>query len=177
MQGCVPCRVLLFVVLSTSLVSGFNPFFIEDFGGTPLVGTRTFMQCDGRDMRLVLVGLRELGCSQAELVGDESVVDEGETPPEIVIERVISFAEEGSDLVVLRNIGGQTQDLTGWKLDDSERNKSSAYDFGRKDCVKFGNLAPSQKLELKPATEEEPCGFSFNINFRYHGVFKASPFC
>ena len=37
---------------------------------------------------------------------EEDSGEEGETPPNIVIERVVSFADEGSDVVVLRNMVG-----------------------------------------------------------------------
>lgn len=38
MQGCVPCCVLLVVLLGTSLVSGLNPFISQELGEGPAVG-------------------------------------------------------------------------------------------------------------------------------------------
>ncbi len=42
---------------------------------------------------------------------------QGKTPAKVVIDRVVAYpAPGGSPLVVLRNVGGQTANLTGWRL-------------------------------------------------------------
>ena len=42
---------------------------------------------------------------------------QGKTPAKVVIDRVVAYPAPGaSPLVVLRNVGGQTANLTGWRL-------------------------------------------------------------
>lgn len=92
---------------------------------------------------------------------------EGDTPPLIVIEKVVAFPDEGgSDVITLRNMGGQTQDLTGWKLADSDGDGEFAYELGDENCEDQGSIGPAQKLEIFPESEDNPCGFAFNVNFR-----------
>lgn len=98
------------------------------------------------------------------LVGEEELV-EGQTPPHVVIERVVSYPETGNtDVVELRNIGGQTAEMKGWSMADAEN--SEVYKFGEGDCADYESLAPAAKITLTPYTEENPCGFRFSIGFR-----------
>lgn len=104
-----------------------------------------------------------------ELITEEAPIREGSTAPDIIIERVISLAGDGendTDLVVLRNVGGQTADLTDWRLTDRDVNAADAYVFGQEGCEDQAILPPAIKVELRPRTEENPCGFDFSINFR-----------
>lgn len=99
---------------------------------------------------------------------------EGETPARVVIERVVSFpaAENDTDVVVLRNIGGKTQDLSGWTLTDSDASadstgESTVYEFGKGEgCEEYASIAPSQKITVTPKTEENECGFQFTVGIR-----------
>lgn len=106
----------------------------------------------------------------AEFGGEEVDTAEGETPPKIIIEKVIAYpandTTNSTDVVVLRNVGGQTQDLKGWRLVDSEGDGPNAFKFGQEGCEDFSSIAPSEKLEILPETEDQPCGFVFNVNFR-----------
>ncbi|GMH32937.1 hypothetical protein BSKO_00771 [Bryopsis sp. KO-2023] len=110
-------------------------------------------------------------CLQEELLVVDVPIIEGVTPPRIVVEKVAAWSGD-SDEIVLRNVGGQTQDLTGWKVTDSEDDHVYLFAQEAEGCEAFGSLAPSQKLELKQRADEEdadednPCGFSFAINFR-----------
>eukprot|EP00210_Caulerpa_lentillifera_P009448 g9009.t1 len=104
-----------------------------------------------------------------ELLTDDAPLREGSTPPNVIIERVISLPGEGeneTDLVVLRNVGGQTADLTDWRLTDRDVNSEDAYTFGNEGCEDQVTLSPAIKVELRPHTAENPCGFDFSINFR-----------
>lgn len=100
---------------------------------------------------------------------------EGTTPANVVIERVVSFpdADNDTDLVVIRNIGGQTQDLTGWTVTDADSTgdssgSSTIYDFGKVEgCEEYTTIAPTQKITLAPKTELNPCGFEFTVGIRY----------
>lgn len=82
-------------------------------------------------------------------------------------------AESDTDVVVLRNIGGQTLDLTGWTVTDSDAStdssgESTVYEFGEGEgCEDYASIAPSQKITLTPKTEENPCGFEFTVGIRY----------
>lgn len=104
-----------------------------------------------------------------ELITEEAPLREGSTPADVIIERVISLAGDGendTDLVVLRNVGGQTADLTDWRVTDRDVNSDDAYVFGQEGCEDQATLPPAIKVELRPRTEENPCGFDFSINFR-----------
>lgn len=90
---------------------------------------------------------------------------EGVTPAQVVIEEVVSYpGEEKKDLIVLRNIGGQTADMTGWQLSDTSG--VSPLIFGEGDCSKNTFLAPAAKLMLWHLNDENPCGLSFPVGFR-----------
>lgn len=95
---------------------------------------------------------------------------EGVTPGEVVIEEVVSYpGDEAKDTVVLRNIGGQTVDMTGWQLSDSSG--VSVLTFGEGDCSTDTFLAPAAKLVLKHQGQENTCGLSFTVGFRYVCTF------
>lgn len=91
-----------------------------------------------------------------------------------MIEKIVAFGNEGeSDVVTLRNVGGQKQDLTGWKLVDSDGDERFAYELGGENCEDQYSIAPTQKLDIFPESENNTCGYAFNINFRwvYAGSF------
>eukprot|EP01025_Chloroclados_australasicus_P014543 TRINITY_DN1681_c3_g1_i1.p1 TRINITY_DN1681_c3_g1~~TRINITY_DN1681_c3_g1_i1.p1 ORF type:complete len:481 (+),score=65.48 TRINITY_DN1681_c3_g1_i1:217-1659(+) len=97
---------------------------------------------------------------------EEDVIDiEGETEGEVVIERVVAYPNFNStDEITLRNIGGQTVDLTGWILMDSK--ETDQYVFGKEGCEDQAILEPGFALILYPYSEQEPCGFDFGVSFR-----------
>lgn len=90
----------------------------------------------------------------------------------MVIDRVVAYpAEGGTPLVVLRNTGGQTANLTGWRLTDSDTRTVEAamnYVFGAPPCTDPSNytIDPSRTLTLYPKSDANPCGFAFGISFR-----------
>eukprot|EP01024_Parvocaulis_polyphysoides_P038067 TRINITY_DN3407_c2_g1_i4.p2 TRINITY_DN3407_c2_g1~~TRINITY_DN3407_c2_g1_i4.p2 ORF type:complete len:193 (+),score=26.86 TRINITY_DN3407_c2_g1_i4:118-696(+) len=89
----------------------------------------------------------------------------GETPANVVIERVIAYPDTGgTDLVVLRNTGGQIADLTGWTMSDSK--PEPTYTFGEPGCESNATIYPQEFLELTPQSDDNPCGFPFGISFR-----------
>ncbi|PNH00368.1 hypothetical protein TSOC_013811, partial [Tetrabaena socialis] len=97
---------------------------------------------------------------------------QGKTPAKVVIDRVVAYpAANASPLIVLRNVGGQTANLTGWRLTDSDtRTVGAAMNliFGAPSCTGPSNVAidPSRTLTLQPKNESNPCGFPFGISFR-----------
>lgn len=92
---------------------------------------------------------------------------EGVTPPHVVIQKVVAYPEVGGeDVVVLRNIGGQAVDLTGWTMGDAEN--IHLYEFGvGSECEEFATLESAGKMTIKPKSKDNPCGFSFTIGFKY----------
>lgn len=103
-------------------------------------------------------------CKQPLLIEDDKPI-EGETPSHVVIERVVSYPEtESTDVVELRNIGGQTADMAGWSMTDAE--SAEVYKFGEGNCAEYASLAPAAKMTLTPHSEDNPCGFKFSIGFR-----------
>ncbi|GMH33035.1 hypothetical protein BSKO_00869 [Bryopsis sp. KO-2023] len=100
-----------------------------------------------------------------ELPGPASPI-EGSTPPHVVIERIVSYpGEDDNDLIVLRNIGGQTADMTNWVLADAEN--VNIYKFGDVEgCEQYIELAPTAKITLGPVTPDDPCGFTLTVGYR-----------
>lgn len=94
-------------------------------------------------------------------------VIEGDTAPFAVIEKVVSYSKDDKeDMIVLRNLGGQAFDLTGWKLLNEKG--ENPYHFGEGPfCVSYSSIKPSQKLIITLKTRTNPCGFSFGMNTRY----------
>ncbi|GFH16771.1 LTD domain-containing protein [Haematococcus lacustris] len=97
---------------------------------------------------------------------------QGKTPARVIIDRVVAFPSDGQTVkVVLRNVGGQTANITGFRLTDSDtRNVEAAQNlvFGRDVCNTYGNttIEPGRAMELVPRTNSTPCGFPFGISFR-----------
>lgn len=109
----------------------------------------------------------EVGCCAVQplIVKDEDSTD-GVTPSHVVIQKVVAYPEDGEeDVVVLRNIGGQTIDMTGWTMGDAEN--INLYKFGEgSECEEFGVLEPAGKMTITPKSDKNPCGFAFTIGFR-----------
>lgn len=102
---------------------------------------------------------------QPEIVMEQTSKVEGKTAPNVVIDQVVSYPDEGkSDIVVLRNIGGQTADLSGWKLTDAEASFTLA--FGDGNCAET-MLAPMAKFEVGEDVGADACSFSFSVGFRW----------
>eukprot|EP01024_Parvocaulis_polyphysoides_P035634 TRINITY_DN3161_c0_g1_i2.p1 TRINITY_DN3161_c0_g1~~TRINITY_DN3161_c0_g1_i2.p1 ORF type:complete len:484 (+),score=79.25 TRINITY_DN3161_c0_g1_i2:303-1754(+) len=96
---------------------------------------------------------------------DDTVV-EGASEGKVVIERVVAYPWPGnSDEITLRNIGGQTIDLTGWVLTDN-KGAQDQYIFGKTGCEEQAILKPGFSVILYPYSVEEPCGFDFGISFK-----------
>lgn len=115
-----------------------------------------------------LAGFGFSGSPLTELIFEEEPVRDGITPPELIFERVISLPGDGvndTDLIVLRNVGGQTADLTDWTLTDNDARPDEVYTFGTEGCEELATLPPATKVELRPRTSDNPCGFEFRINF------------
>lgn len=96
----------------------------------------------------------------------------GTTPANVVIEAVMPYPPEGQQpFIVLRNMGGQLANLSGWRLTDGDtRTVEAAMNlvFGQAPCDNAGNVTiePSRSLTLKPKSDAAPCGFPFGINYR-----------
>lgn len=101
-----------------------------------------------------------------ELVDPGLELLEGDTAPYVVIEKVVSYSEDDSeDMIVLRNLGGQTFDLTGWKLVGKEGD--NPYHFGEGTfCKEYSSVKPSQRLVITMKTTTNACGFEFKMGTR-----------
>lgn len=101
------------------------------------------------------------------LIVEEVDSTEGATPPLVVIQKVVAYPKAGGeDVVVLRNIGGQAVDLTGWTMVDAEN--IHLYKFGEgSECEEFAMLESAGKMNITPKSKDNPCGFSFTIGFKY----------
>lgn len=103
---------------------------------------------------------------------DTPKLSQGKTPAKIVIEKVIPYPTPGSfNIVVLRNIGGQTANLTGYRLTDSDTRPVAAandFIFGSDPSCIGGNVTilPTGSLVLRPKNDTNLCGFTFGIAFR-----------
>ncbi|GMH33014.1 hypothetical protein BSKO_00848 [Bryopsis sp. KO-2023] len=98
---------------------------------------------------------------------DFCVLKEGGTPPRVVFERVLPFPEKGAnDIVVLRNIGGQTADLRGWWMVDALEG-SRPFVFGEKlMCDEYEFIPPAGRLTMSVLSRHNRCGFLFNLSVR-----------
>eukprot|EP01025_Chloroclados_australasicus_P000290 TRINITY_DN1013_c0_g1_i4.p1 TRINITY_DN1013_c0_g1~~TRINITY_DN1013_c0_g1_i4.p1 ORF type:complete len:508 (+),score=81.71 TRINITY_DN1013_c0_g1_i4:193-1716(+) len=98
-------------------------------------------------------------------VAEEKDAIEGETPPNVIIEKVVAYPNTGEeDMVVLRNMGGQVADLTGWTMIDSKGDP--VYTFGVPGCEGNATILPQASLTVLPENEYNPCGFPFGISLR-----------
>ena len=96
----------------------------------------------------------------------------------MVIESVIPVTAEGQQTmqVVLRNIGTQTANMSGWLLTTAAGTDGAPapsadnkpHIFGGPNCTDPGNftLAPTQALVLRPASVRQ-CGFVFTMAPRW----------
>eukprot|EP01024_Parvocaulis_polyphysoides_P043051 TRINITY_DN392_c0_g1_i3.p1 TRINITY_DN392_c0_g1~~TRINITY_DN392_c0_g1_i3.p1 ORF type:complete len:495 (-),score=79.48 TRINITY_DN392_c0_g1_i3:476-1960(-) len=110
-------------------------------------------------------GLALPDMSALEPVVEEPEFYEGMTPAKVIIEKVVAYPDTGEeDLVVLRNIGGQVADLTGWTMTDSKADP--VYTFGTPGCEGNATILPMESLSITPQNEFNPCGFMFGISFR-----------
>eukprot|EP01023_Acetabularia_acetabulum_P060823 TRINITY_DN731_c0_g1_i4.p1 TRINITY_DN731_c0_g1~~TRINITY_DN731_c0_g1_i4.p1 ORF type:complete len:481 (+),score=92.75 TRINITY_DN731_c0_g1_i4:210-1652(+) len=95
----------------------------------------------------------------------DSVPEEGTSPGKVVVERVVAYPVPGNtDEITLRNIGGQTVDLTGWALTDNNLSRDQ-YILGQIGCEDQAVLKPGYSVIIYPYSVEEPCGFDFGISF------------
>eukprot|EP01023_Acetabularia_acetabulum_P060828 TRINITY_DN731_c1_g1_i12.p1 TRINITY_DN731_c1_g1~~TRINITY_DN731_c1_g1_i12.p1 ORF type:complete len:474 (-),score=84.79 TRINITY_DN731_c1_g1_i12:1246-2667(-) len=95
----------------------------------------------------------------------DTEIVEGSTDGKVVIERVVAYPSTGrTDEITLRNIGGQTVDLTGWVLTDNKQT-SDQYVFGQTGCEEQAILKPGFSVILYPFSSNNTCGFQFGISF------------
>lgn len=100
-----------------------------------------------------------------DLVGEKRPERTGLTPANVVLDKIVAFPIAGEkDTVVLRNIGGNSADLNGWVLIDGDGSEFVLE--SSKDCPQFGTLLPAEKLEITTKSDQNPCGFSFNLGFQ-----------
>ncbi|GMH37136.1 hypothetical protein BSKO_05009 [Bryopsis sp. KO-2023] len=103
--------------------------------------------------------------SPIKLIGETAVERVGSTPPQVVIDKVAAFPiAGGQDSIVLRNIGGQTAIVNGWTLTDGTGTEFVLEPS--KQCPQFDSIAPGEDLKLAPKSNENPCGFDFNLSFQ-----------
>lgn len=81
--------------------------------------------------------------------------------------------------VVLRNMGGNAANITGYRLfasnsptppaagTNASANGPTLFIADERRCRENGTLAPGQALFLRPRSELSPCGFPFNLGQRY----------
>lgn len=74
------------------------------------------------------------------------------------------------DSITLCNIGGQTCNITGWRVTDSdtaEGPSSQGLIFGEAPCAGNTTLIPTECIRLLPLeTPNVTCGFEFAVSFR-----------
>ena len=98
----------------------------------------------------------------------------GTQPANVIIESVTPVpAAGGAARVVLRNVGGQVANITGWRLFAGDNSTGSAGSTGQvlyiadaARCKPNGTLASGQSLVFSPKSDQNPCGFSFNLSGR-----------
>jgi hypothetical protein len=74
--------------------------------------------------------------------------------------------------IVLRNTGGQLANITGWRLFQTATRDANAteppqnvlYIGDNARCRPNGTLASGQALTFRPRSEQNPCGFEFNLS-------------
>lgn len=107
---------------------------------------------------------------------DAPKLSQGKTPAKLVVEKVIPYPAAGSvNTITIRNIGGQTANLTGYRLTDSDTRPVAAannFVFGADTDCTGGNITivPTGSLTLRPKNDSNPCGFSFGVAFRYSRI-------
>lgn len=91
---------------------------------------------------------------------------EGKTDAKVVLERAVSFPQEGeSDVIVLRNIGGKVANLTYWEIRDGSPSEEVLV-LDPLLCGDILLLRGGESLELFPATSDNRCGFKFGLSYR-----------
>lgn len=92
---------------------------------------------------------------------------EGDTPANVVIERAVSFPQAGgSDVIVLRNVGGKVADLSNWEIRDSSPSEPP-FKLDPLVCGDVLHLTGGESLQLFPASPENRCGFEFGLSYKY----------
>lgn len=100
----------------------------------------------------------------------------GTTPARLLVESVTPQPRDGEQTtVVLRNIGGNVANITGYRLSASNSPTPPAagtnastdgptlYIASERRCRENGTLAPGQALFLRPRSDLNPCGFPFSL--------------
>jgi hypothetical protein len=116
---------------------------------------------------VTLVGLLllpgPLALSQSGLNCDQSKLP----PADIKFESVTPVPGAGQQPnIILRNTGGQLANLTGWSLfhgNDSTQAQDVLYIADNVRCRPNGTLLAGGSLVFKPKSDQNPCGFPFNL--------------
>jgi hypothetical protein len=97
----------------------------------------------------------------------------GSTQAKLIIQSVTPIPGAGKTAeVVIRNIGGQTANITGYCLTgaDSKENGSDStntlYIANDRRCRENGTIPSGQSRFFKPRSETNPCGFPFQLGSR-----------
>jgi hypothetical protein len=100
-----------------------------------------------------------------------AAVCEGDSPSNVIIESVTPVPAAGQQAtIVLRNTGGQLANITGWRLFTGDANSTAEqaqnvlYIGDNARCRPNGTLASGQALTFRPRSEQNPCGFEFNLS-------------
>jgi hypothetical protein len=102
---------------------------------------------------------------------------QGSTPANVIIESVTPLPAAGRPArIVLRNTGGQTANITGWRLssggangttDAASANRSTIlYIADNVRCKPNGTVPSGQSLVFTPRSDANPCGFAFPLGPR-----------
>jgi len=88
-----------------------------------------------------------------------------ETPADVVISAVLAEPiGRQREFVQLKNLGGQTQDLEGWKLtltNGEEEEESFVFGNGKDGCP--SKIDPLDSLLVLKKSPDNPCGFEFKM--------------
>jgi hypothetical protein len=90
----------------------------------------------------------------------------------VVIESVVPQPAQGTDaVIVIRNEGGQTANLTNYRLGAADVNSSTTTGdvltiASTRACRANSTLEPGEVLVVRPRAESNECGYPFTMNAR-----------
>ena len=97
---------------------------------------------------------------------------EGQTPASVVIESVVPQPAAGTDaVIIIRNEGGQTANLTSYRLGAADVNSTTTTGSvltiaASRNCRANSTLEAGEVLVLRPRSDTNECGYPFTMNAR-----------
>uniref|UniRef100_A0A383WQB5 FAS1 domain-containing protein n=1 Tax=Tetradesmus obliquus TaxID=3088 RepID=A0A383WQB5_TETOB len=113
--------------------------------------------------------LGQLGAANTSSPSPAPAECSGSTQAKLIIQSVTPIPGAGNTAqVVIRNIGGQTANITGYRLTgtaggNESDSSNTLYIANDRRCRENGTVPSGQSLFFKPVSNNNPCGFPFQL--------------